>query len=342
MSVTSGTDAAAGAREANKDLIARYFETIWNRGEFDREPEFVALDCIVHQPPIPGIPDGIAGPLAIVGTFRGALPDLKLTNVVVIAEGDRVIQRWILKGTHTGADLFGMPAAGVALTLSGINEFRVANGVIAERWGAMDVLGMLQQMGVAPNPMQSPPPDDADFAPRAVTGDPLTETEQHYGLRSHKEFMEQGRMEVCDEIYNEKATVYFRHSPPSWRVGRDGIKSYVDMLRAAFPDMTITHESQVTEAEYMAIRWSFQGTHNGPMFGAPPTGNKVAIEGLDIFHVEDGRITELLARAGHDRAPGADRPRAGAPAESVAPTPQFDTNRGREWRTWSRTRTSCA
>jgi predicted ester cyclase len=292
MTVTSGTD-AVGTPEANKDLIARYFDTIWNRGEFDREPEFVALDCIVHQPPIPGLPDGIAGPLAIVGTFRGALPDLKLTNVVVIAEGDRVVQRWILKGTHTGADLFGMPAAGVALTLSGINEFRIANGVIAERWGALDVLGMLQQMGVVPDPMQSPPPDDADFAPRAVTGGPLTETEQKYGLRSHKEFMEQGLMEVCDEIYSDKATVYFRHSPPSWRVGRDGIKSYVDMLRAALPDMTITHESQVTEGEYMAIRWSFQGTHNGPMFGAQPTGNKVAIEGLDIFHVEEARITEL-------------------------------------------------
>jgi predicted ester cyclase len=96
----------------NKELVARYFETIWNRGDFEREPEFVAQDCIVHAPPIPGIPEGIAGPLMIVGTFRAAVPDLRLTNVLLVAGDDRVVQRWIVHGSHTGADLFGVPAQG--------------------------------------------------------------------------------------------------------------------------------------------------------------------------------------------------------------------------------------
>ena len=42
--------------DENKGLVLRYFETIWNRGDFEREPEFVARDCIVHASPIPGIP----------------------------------------------------------------------------------------------------------------------------------------------------------------------------------------------------------------------------------------------------------------------------------------------
>ncbi len=145
--------------DENTDLIERYFETIWNRGELDREPEFVAADVIVHAPPIPDIPDGRDGPLAIVSTFRAALPDLRLRSTVVVAEGDRVVQRWIVDGTHSGTDLFGIAPKGAPLTLTGINEFRIENGRIQERWGVMDVLGMLQQLGAVPDPAHSTPPE---------------------------------------------------------------------------------------------------------------------------------------------------------------------------------------
>ena len=52
--------------EQNKTLIETYFQTIWNEGRFAEEPRFVDEHVVVHAPPIPGIPDGIAGPLAIV------------------------------------------------------------------------------------------------------------------------------------------------------------------------------------------------------------------------------------------------------------------------------------
>jgi steroid delta-isomerase-like uncharacterized protein len=136
--------------EENKALVRRYFETIWNKGEFQREPEFVAQDIVVHAPPIPGIPAGIGGPLAIVGTFRAAVPDLHLTQDVVFGGDDNVVQIWTTRGFHTGAALFGFPASGKELVLTGINIFRVANGRIVERWGNMDLMGLMQQLGVAP------------------------------------------------------------------------------------------------------------------------------------------------------------------------------------------------
>ena len=136
--------------EENKALVRRYFDTIWNKGEFQREPEFVALDIVVHAPPIPGIPDGIAGPLAIVGTFRAAVPDLHLTQDVIFGEGDKVVQIWTTRGVHSGAALFGFPAKGNELVLTGVNIFRIANGRVAERWGTMDLMGLMQQLGVAP------------------------------------------------------------------------------------------------------------------------------------------------------------------------------------------------
>jgi steroid delta-isomerase-like uncharacterized protein len=140
--------------EENKDLVRRYFDTIWNKFEIAREPEFVAKDIVVHAPPIPGLPEGIAGPIQIVSTFRAAMPDLVLTNEDVFAEGDKVVQRWSTVGTHTGADLFGVPASGKQIRLTGINEFRVADGRLAERWGVIDALALLQQLGIVPTPGQ--------------------------------------------------------------------------------------------------------------------------------------------------------------------------------------------
>ncbi len=136
--------------QENTALVRTYFDTIWNKGEFEREPEFVALDIVVHAPPIPGIPEGIGGPLAIVGAFRGAMPDLHLTQDVVFGGDDKVVQIWTTRGTHTGADLFGFPATGKELVLTGVNIFRIADGRIAERWGTMDLIGLMQQLGVAP------------------------------------------------------------------------------------------------------------------------------------------------------------------------------------------------
>jgi steroid delta-isomerase-like uncharacterized protein len=278
----------------NKEVVGRYFETIWNRGEFDREAEFVAQDCIVHAPPIPGIPDGIAGPLTIVKTFRDAVPDLRLTNVLLVAADDRVVQRWVVHGTHTGEDLFGVPPSNVALVLTGINEFRIEDGKIAERWGTMDVLGMLQQLGVVPDPMQSPPPDDATETETRPVGDyTISATEEDLGRRSHMEFLSQGQSDVVDEIYTPDVVIYGRSIPPDWRHGTEGFKSYGQMLRTAFPDMEIVHDSAVAEGHYLAFRWTFHGTHDGPLFGAPPTGKAVSIEGYDIFRVGDGKASEL-------------------------------------------------
>lgn len=136
--------------QENLDLVRRYFDTIWNKGQFEREPEFIALDVVVHAPPIPGIPDGIAGPLAIVGTFRAALPDIHLTQDVLFGDEDKVVQIWTTRGIHSGAPLFGFPATGREYVLTGINIFRVASGRIVERWGTMDLMGLMQQLGVAP------------------------------------------------------------------------------------------------------------------------------------------------------------------------------------------------
>jgi steroid delta-isomerase-like uncharacterized protein len=145
------TSPGASDVEKNKDLIRRYFDAIWNKGEFEREPEFVAQDIVVHQSPIPGLPDGIAGPLQIVGMFRAAIPDIHVEHTLLFGEGNKVVHRWEARGHHTSAPLFSAGITDKEIIMTGINTFRIANGRIVERWGHMDILGLLQQIGLAPS-----------------------------------------------------------------------------------------------------------------------------------------------------------------------------------------------
>jgi predicted ester cyclase len=145
------TDVAQDLVASNKALVTAYVETIWNDGQFDAEDRFVDDGVVVHGPLFPGMPDGAAGQTAIVQMLRAALPDLHLVNEAILGEGDVIVQRWSALGTHTGALLFGVPATGSQFTLTGINEFRIAGGRIVERWGVLDTVGLMQQLGLAPS-----------------------------------------------------------------------------------------------------------------------------------------------------------------------------------------------
>jgi len=78
------------------------------------------------------------------------MPDIHLTQDILFGDADRVVQIWTTRGIHSGGALFGFPPSGNELVLTGINIFRVEKERIAERWGTMDLMGLMQQLGVAP------------------------------------------------------------------------------------------------------------------------------------------------------------------------------------------------
>lgn len=137
--------------EQNNAVCMEFFETAWNTGVV-RE-DLLAADALDHsqvggkQKTEPG-----SGSFKhIVGMFRGAMPDVKLTVEDQIFTGDKVVHRWRLNGTDTGG-VMGMPPSGKALTMSGTTTVRMKDGKIAERWANVDELGLLQQLGVVPPP----------------------------------------------------------------------------------------------------------------------------------------------------------------------------------------------
>jgi steroid delta-isomerase-like uncharacterized protein len=80
--------------------------------------------------------------------LRG-LPDLHVAVEDVIAEGDKVVFRATVTGTHQG-EYMGLPPTGKSITYNEIFIFRFANGRIAEMWGVVDVFSQMRQLGVIP------------------------------------------------------------------------------------------------------------------------------------------------------------------------------------------------
>ena len=66
-----------------------------------------------------------------------------------MAEGDRVVVRWINAGTHV-AEFAGIPATGRTFKINGIDIHRVADGKLCEHWHVIDQLAMLGQLGLLP------------------------------------------------------------------------------------------------------------------------------------------------------------------------------------------------
>ena len=134
--------------EENKALARRSIEDIFNTGNLDVADEVFAADYVDHDIP-PGLPANLEGFKQLVSMYRAAFPDLHITIEDVIAEGDKVVLRWVAKGTHQG-DLMGIPPTNKQATVTGIDINRVAGGKIAEHWGNFDQMGMMQQLGLIP------------------------------------------------------------------------------------------------------------------------------------------------------------------------------------------------
>jgi steroid delta-isomerase-like uncharacterized protein len=137
--------------EANKAVARRWVEEIWNNGDLSVIDEIVAEDYVDHDPAAPGAPTDREGISAGVTEFRTAFPDGQHTIDAMMAEGDRVVVSVTFTGTHRG-ELHGAPATGNQVTWRGIFIYRIQNGKIVERWGALDTLSFMIQIGAVPPP----------------------------------------------------------------------------------------------------------------------------------------------------------------------------------------------
>ena len=134
--------------EKNKAVVMRYVDEIQNGHSLDAIDSIFAEDFVDHVSISGGLfLGGIDGMKRGYAKFLNAFPDLHATVEDLIAEGDKVVAYKTLTGTHRGTHL-GIPATGKRVQHKIISIYGIKNGKIAEYWGLMDELKLMQQLGV--------------------------------------------------------------------------------------------------------------------------------------------------------------------------------------------------
>ena len=84
------------------------------------------------------------------------------------------------------------------------------------------------------------------------------------------------------------------HNPvPDQKPGLVGFKETIAMYKGVFPDSQAEVHHIVGEGDLVASHWTVTGTHQAEFFGIPATGRRVSIEGMNLYRLTDGRITEV-------------------------------------------------
>jgi predicted ester cyclase len=138
--------------EENKAKARRLLEEAFGQGKVDvvdevLDPNFVCYDPNSESGEVRGA-DTIKGEIEY---FRNAVPDLTYTVEDQIAEGDKVVTRYTVSGTHQG-EFFGVAPSGERITMTGIAIDRFEGGKMVEEWPEYDLLGVMRQLGAVPAP----------------------------------------------------------------------------------------------------------------------------------------------------------------------------------------------
>jgi steroid delta-isomerase-like uncharacterized protein len=135
--------------DANKQLVVRFYEEVWARGNVAFAAEVFAEDYARHDLRPSQAAPGAAGQARIAEQFRHAFPDLQWQIDLLLGENDLVAARWTASGTHTGS-WGGLAPTGKRAEFSGVNIFRFGDdGKVKEIWNHRDDLGLMEQLGAA-------------------------------------------------------------------------------------------------------------------------------------------------------------------------------------------------
>jgi steroid delta-isomerase-like uncharacterized protein len=133
----------------NREIVER-FEHAFATNDTATIDELCDPGLVDHNP-VPPNPPTLDGFKAAIGGYTSAFPDLIISGLEVVADGDTVATRWTASGTHEG-DMPDIPATGKRVSVEGMNFYKLSNGRITEVWTQFDALSMLQQLGVMPAP----------------------------------------------------------------------------------------------------------------------------------------------------------------------------------------------
>ena len=140
--------------EENKALVRQYVEEVWNKGNVAAVDELFAPNYVDHF----DAPANTRMPAQwqfsevfkqFISQWRTTFPDFRYTIDLQVAEGDLVVTRWSVQGTHQGM-FQGHNPTGKQMTVTGIVIDRIVDGKAVEGWMEMDTLHQMRQLGLTP------------------------------------------------------------------------------------------------------------------------------------------------------------------------------------------------
>ncbi|HEY6751334.1 MAG TPA: ester cyclase [Rubrobacteraceae bacterium] len=143
--------------QENKKKARRFMEEAFGQGKPELledllDSDFVRYDAYIEA----GAVRGVQTVKENIVWFHSVFPDLTCTIEDQVAEREKVVTRWTVRGTHQGEEFFGVPASGQRIEMRGIQIDRFEGGKLVEERAEFDLLGALQQLGAIPEPGQAP------------------------------------------------------------------------------------------------------------------------------------------------------------------------------------------
>jgi predicted ester cyclase len=134
----------------NKAVVQRFYDEFVHGGKLEVADEIISPDCVffMAQTPVATGPEGFRQAREM---FLRGFPDLHFTVEELICEGDAVVERLTVTGTHRG-EFMGVAPTNRQVRWSALSLMRIRDGKIVEDRGMPDLFGLMQQLGAIPAP----------------------------------------------------------------------------------------------------------------------------------------------------------------------------------------------
>lgn len=244
----------SATEDANERLMREYL-TAWNDHDPETVVSFLSEDCEQY---------GRDELRAICRDWFRAFPDLTHEVEELVADGDWVLGRATLRGTHEDT-FMGVPATGTEIAVADHFSTRFADCRIVEHHATADTAALLEQLGVAI------PPD-------------RTAAENEALVRRYFDAL------------NDRDRAAFRETlADEFTYGDvDGPEEMVENEWRWLTAMDLTWDVHAVHAtdEFVTARVRARGTHEGEIMGLEPTGESFEVTALTVCRVEDGTVAE--------------------------------------------------
>jgi steroid delta-isomerase-like uncharacterized protein len=121
------------------------------------------------------------------------------------------------------------------------------------------------------------------------------EQNKEIARRFIQEIINTGDWSNAGEIVSQDVTMDHPSSPELVR-GLEAVSGMLGAFKAGFSDLQLTIEDMVAEGDKVAVQWRARGTHDGNLFGIPPTGKSMNAGGMSLFTIQDGKIVHDVVR----------------------------------------------